>query len=84
MLRQALRVASREAVLVRGSPVLQQQQQQQQFVRNFAGPVVKKEFKPASRSHPEHEYVETPSMLYVTAIVTVPVVISFWGLTRLV
>mmetsp|Transcript_96522 Transcript_96522/g.133819 ORF Transcript_96522/g.133819 Transcript_96522/m.133819 type:complete len:83 (+) Transcript_96522:76-324(+) len=82
MLRQALRVVSREAVLVRGSPVLQQQQQQ--FVRNFAGPVVKKEFKPASRSHSEHEYIETPSMLYVTGILTVPIVISFWGLTRLV
>mmetsp|Transcript_131242 Transcript_131242/g.311268 ORF Transcript_131242/g.311268 Transcript_131242/m.311268 type:complete len:85 (+) Transcript_131242:71-325(+) len=84
MMRQALRVASRQTAVCRTLP------QQQQLVRHFAGPVMKpdgavgKPFRPASPSEPEMEYVETPSMLYMTGIVTVPVAFMFWYLTRFV
>eukprot|EP00434_Breviolum_minutum_P012278 symbB.v1.2.010822.t1/scaffold711.1/size292957/3 len=64
---------------------------QQQLVRHFAGPVSTKAtgdepkpFRPASPSEPDLPYVETPSMLYMTAMIAVPCVFSFWFCTRLV
>ncbi len=41
-------------------------------------------FPGASRSEPEMEYTEEPSMLYMTALVASPWVFSFWFLTKFV
>ncbi|CAE8615831.1 unnamed protein product [Polarella glacialis] len=41
-------------------------------------------FKGASPAEPDMEYVEEPSMLYMTCIITAPVIFSFWFLTKFV
>eukprot|EP00913_Durusdinium_trenchii_P020727 g19467.t1 len=69
MLRQICLKAAKQAA----RPQLLQPTQQ--LVRHFGGPVVPKSqgktFRPASPSEPDMEYVETPSMLYLTGVVTV-------------
>lgn len=45
---------------------------------------VARPFKGASRSEPNMEYIEEPSMLYMTALVASPWIFSFWFLTRFV
>eukprot|EP00438_Fugacium_kawagutii_P016316 Skav222798 [mRNA] locus=scaffold1419:271971:297805:+ [translate_table: standard] len=73
--RQSGRAAPGVAAAMSGRDVVQWQQQ---LVRHFAGPVMNKPtgegkpFRPASPSEPDMEYVETPSMLYMTCLVSVP------------
>mmetsp|Transcript_50030 Transcript_50030/g.145463 ORF Transcript_50030/g.145463 Transcript_50030/m.145463 type:complete len:90 (+) Transcript_50030:85-354(+) len=45
---------------------------------------VARPFKGASRSEPNLEYIEEPSMLYMTCLVATPWIISFWFLTKFV
>jgi len=89
MLRQATLLAARQAAARR--VLAQPAQPVQQFVRAF-GAVTKHEpetavarpFPGASKSEPEMEYIEEPSMLYMTALVASPWIFSFWFLTKFV
>mmetsp|Transcript_32673 Transcript_32673/g.59373 ORF Transcript_32673/g.59373 Transcript_32673/m.59373 type:complete len:84 (-) Transcript_32673:108-359(-) len=83
MLRQAaLRAAHRQVLaLPRTTPAVQT------FSRSFGAVTEKKverPFKGASPSEPDMEYVEEPSMLYMTGLCAVPLVFQFWICTRFV
>mmetsp|Transcript_19968 Transcript_19968/g.46016 ORF Transcript_19968/g.46016 Transcript_19968/m.46016 type:complete len:106 (+) Transcript_19968:84-401(+) len=45
---------------------------------------VARPFKGASRSEPEMEYVEVPSMTYMTIMLMVPMAVAYWGLTKFI
>mmetsp|Transcript_43754 Transcript_43754/g.103368 ORF Transcript_43754/g.103368 Transcript_43754/m.103368 type:complete len:106 (+) Transcript_43754:84-401(+) len=60
-------------------------------VRSFGAVVKHKEekavarpFPGASRSEPEMEYIEEPSMLYMVCLFATPFCIMYWGLTKFV
>merc|ERR1719188_1309025 len=89
MLRQACRIAARQVAVrppTAGLPTLQAQ-----AARAFGavstevkGKEIARPFVGASISEPEMEYVEEPSMLYMTCLIAAPWVFSFWGLTKYV
>jgi hypothetical protein len=86
MMRQALSMAARRAAVGQRLAL-----QRPGVVRSF-GAVAKKEettavarpFRGASRAEPDMEYIEEPSMLYMTCLVASPWVFSFWFLTKFV
>uniref|UniRef100_A0A7S4SY65 Uncharacterized protein n=1 Tax=Alexandrium monilatum TaxID=311494 RepID=A0A7S4SY65_9DINO len=91
MLGQAVRLAGRQTAVAAFAPRAAAALKPQ--VRAFgAGALtahkpetaVARPFKGASRSEPEMEYVEEPSMLYMTFLLTTPFAFSFWFLTQYV
>mmetsp|Transcript_55759 Transcript_55759/g.120500 ORF Transcript_55759/g.120500 Transcript_55759/m.120500 type:complete len:88 (-) Transcript_55759:148-411(-) len=87
MLRQALRIASRQASVAR-APAPTQRLAIRQFgaVTKHTGPenAVARPFPGASRTEPEMEYIEEPSMLYMTFLFAVPIGFEMWFLTKFV
>jgi hypothetical protein len=54
------------------------------FVNDMGKGPNTKPFQGASRSEPNMEYVEEPTMIYMTLLTSVPFAFSFWFLTRFV
>merc|ERR1712113_372095 len=89
MLRQAMRIAGRQAAIAtRTSPtstiVPHQARAFGAITQHHAEKELARPFKGASRSEPEMEYIEEPSMLYMTCLVASPWIFSFWFLTKFV
>eukprot|EP00419_Tripos_fusus_P011841 CAMPEP_0172664992 /NCGR_PEP_ID=MMETSP1074-20121228/6963_1 /TAXON_ID=2916 /ORGANISM="Ceratium fusus, Strain PA161109" /LENGTH=93 /DNA_ID=CAMNT_0013481237 /DNA_START=60 /DNA_END=341 /DNA_ORIENTATION=- len=91
MMRRAICVAGREVTAAvrahQSVPVLNH------TCRSFAGgalqehkpeTAVARPFKGASVSEPDMEYIEEPSMLYMSILIATPWVFSFWFLTKFV
>mmetsp|Transcript_36928 Transcript_36928/g.94194 ORF Transcript_36928/g.94194 Transcript_36928/m.94194 type:complete len:93 (-) Transcript_36928:129-407(-) len=90
MMRQAGRIAARHGVAAT-CPVAAPAgvTARLSVVRTFGAltkpeDAVARPFKGASRSEPEMEYIEEPSMLYMTCLYATPIVFSFWFLTKFV
>eukprot|EP00419_Tripos_fusus_P076134 CAMPEP_0172890842 /NCGR_PEP_ID=MMETSP1075-20121228/142289_1 /TAXON_ID=2916 /ORGANISM="Ceratium fusus, Strain PA161109" /LENGTH=100 /DNA_ID=CAMNT_0013745179 /DNA_START=1 /DNA_END=303 /DNA_ORIENTATION=- len=99
MLRQAVSIASRRAALSSTARTAATQLPAIAVVgtrpqlRAFAGgalqehkpeTAVARPFKGASVSEPDMEYIEEPSMLYMSVLIATPWVFSFWFLTKFV
>merc|ERR1712039_498966 len=88
MLLQAVRLASRQAVVAAARPLPNLARQHTRafgaVVQSHAEKAIARPFQGASRSEPEMEYIEEPSMLYMTCLVAAPWVFSFWFLTKFV
>merc|ERR1712039_335460 len=89
MLRHAVRLATRQVALTsRAKPVsICLSQQGRAFgaiTPHHAESALARPFPGASRSEPEMEYIEEPSMLYMTCLVGAPWVFSFWFLVKFV
>merc|ERR1712039_759666 len=86
MLRQAVRIAARQATATRVQPSAVWKQQARAFgaLSTHTEKAVARPFQGASRSEPDMEYIEEPSMLYMTCLVATPWMISGWFLTKFV
>merc|ERR1712194_900529 len=89
MLRQAIRIAGRQTACASRSCVVSPLPQQQlrafgAITQHHAEKALARPFKGASRSEPEMEYIEEPSMLYMTCLVASPWIFSFWFLVKFV
>merc|ERR1719410_1282856 len=98
MLRQAISIASRRVALSNTARITATQLPEiavvtRQQLRAFAGGALQEHkpetamarpFKGASVSEPDMEYIEEPSMLYMSVLIATPWVFSFWFLTRFV
>mmetsp|Transcript_13812 Transcript_13812/g.28900 ORF Transcript_13812/g.28900 Transcript_13812/m.28900 type:complete len:92 (-) Transcript_13812:101-376(-) len=89
MLRQACRIAARQVAARPPTATLPMLQAQAARAFGAVSTEVKKNeiarpFVGASESEPEMEYIEEPSMLYMTCLIASPWVFSFWFLTKFV
>mmetsp|Transcript_37181 Transcript_37181/g.102278 ORF Transcript_37181/g.102278 Transcript_37181/m.102278 type:complete len:98 (+) Transcript_37181:88-381(+) len=97
MLRNAIRIAARQPAVVSKIQILApavaptKVSALQPLVRTFGAVTPHKgetaaarPFKGASRTEPDMEYIEEPSMLYMVTLLATPVAFSFWFLTKFV